>query len=368
MRSLFSAVLISVLIFPAAAFGAQAVVSDDTYTESGSSSVNGNIDQLRLGDTGKFRTYLKFNLASLPAGTTAANVEKATLRLFVNSVSTAGAFNVHKVNAAWSESALHGTNQPDFEPLGFFTTDILVATSDVRDYLLLDITALVKGWVNLPASNHGIVLQRAGSSSIFIQFDSKETTATSHDPRLEIVLGSQGPQGATGSQGAEGPTGPEGAEGPTGPQGAEGPTGPQGAEGPTGPQGAEGSTGPQGAEGPTGPQGIQGPIGPPGISGLQYAFGPYVSVPNTSTKAGKATAVCPSGLKVIGGSGQIHPTSGATDRFEKINISSGIPVSSSTPGVPVTDGSANAWEITGAGSSTGSSYQFRALAICADIE
>ena len=43
-----------------------------------------------------------------------------------------------------------------------------------------------------------------------------------------IVVGKQGPQGATGPQGDTGPQGVPGDTGPTGPQGATGPTGPSG--------------------------------------------------------------------------------------------------------------------------------------------
>lgn len=47
-----------------------------------------------------------------------------------------------------------------------------------------------------------------------------------------------------------GPQGPQGATGPTGPQGIQGEQGPQGIQGPTGPQGAQGEKGDTGADGP----------------------------------------------------------------------------------------------------------------------
>lgn len=76
-----------------------------------------------------------------------------------------------------------------------------------------------------------------------------------------------------------------------------------------------------------------------------------------------ATAQCPAGKVVIGGSGQISD-SGASDRYEKMHFAAGIPINPAAPGVPVTDGSATAWEVLGTSGSDGIDYQFRAIAIC----
>ena len=62
---------------------------------------------------------------------------------------------------------------------------------------------------------------------------------------LGLVVGPQGPQGATGPTGATGPqgeTGATGATGPQGPTGATGATGPQGPTGPAGPNSVSGTT------------------------------------------------------------------------------------------------------------------------------
>jgi hypothetical protein len=38
-------------------------------------------------------TYAQFDLSALPSGSTSANMGKATLKLYVNAVTTAGSFN-----------------------------------------------------------------------------------------------------------------------------------------------------------------------------------------------------------------------------------------------------------------------------------
>ena len=70
----------------------------DTYSSSGSPSTNyGGATTLVVG-TGN-DVYIQFNLAPLPAG---ISVSKATLRLHVNSVSTAGSFDVYQLNNSWA--------------------------------------------------------------------------------------------------------------------------------------------------------------------------------------------------------------------------------------------------------------------------
>lgn len=57
-------------------------------------------------------TFLAFDLSPIPAGYTGANVAKATLKLYVNAVTTAGSFNVDFVNGSWSESTLTANSAP----------------------------------------------------------------------------------------------------------------------------------------------------------------------------------------------------------------------------------------------------------------
>jgi hypothetical protein len=240
---------------------------------------NQSQSQTRNADTDWNRnqhTYIRFDLTKFPADLTVANIQKASLTLFANSVERGGTFWVCKVETqttAWTEGSINGNNAPPCDPAFSNLIPVAVAPANQGDYLVVDITPIVASWFPNPsANNNGIALLSVcpsgfacadpSTSNLNVSFDSKENTDTSHDPRLDIILT------ATGATGAQGPTGPVG---PVGPSGPAGPAGPQGL------QGASGAPGPIGATGPAGPQGMPGPaglIGPQGVMGLQGPAGP----------------------------------------------------------------------------------------------
>lgn len=94
---------------------------------------------------------------------------------------------------------------------------------------------------------------------------------------IEVMNGTEGPQGTQGIQGEKGPKGDQGEQGPqgekgdTGPQGDKGDKGETGAQGEKGDQGDIGPQGIQGEPGKQGEQGIQGEPGSPGKSAYEYA-------------------------------------------------------------------------------------------------
>jgi len=266
----------AICLFPTLGVGQQAPPAADTFAFSTTPNQNyGALPAIAVQQGAT--SYIKFNLATLPTG---ANVSKATLRLFVDAVVTNGRFDVYQINTSWSESTLTYNNAP---PLGVSATGnnpISISSSSMDQFVVIDITPLVKDWVNGSVANDGIALALVGSNGFF-SFDSKESPFTAHQPELEISLsGPAGPAGPQGSQGPEGMTGAAGPQGPAGPIGATGPQGPVGQTGATGPQGQVGQTGATGAQGQQGPigltgaQGPQGPIGLTGAQGLQGLTGP----------------------------------------------------------------------------------------------
>jgi len=315
--------MIAALFVSGQAFGEDATLMGDTYISSARSGSNfGSQTNLYVGNGNT--SFLQFDLATLPAGTTAGQIAKATLLLYVNRVNSAGTINVLPVTSAWSESALTFASTP-----GLGTSVAALHVSQAGDYLAVDVTALVQGWVSTPASNFGVALT---SNSAYVVLDSKENDQTAHAAELEIALagpqGAIGPPGPAGPAGSVGAAGPQGAAGPAGPQGATGLTGAAGATGPQGPpisfkgawvdsaaysigdavaesgssyvallantgvdpatdvagsgghwavlanQGVTGATGLTGAPGPQGPTGLTGATGPQGPTGLTGATGP----------------------------------------------------------------------------------------------
>jgi len=291
------------------------VNSSDPTTNYGTSPV------LAVGPTSE--TFIVFNLASLPPG---ATVQKATLVLFVDSVTAAGKFYVFPADGSWGELTLTYDNRPGHDTSPEEVVNITAAT--LQRYVMADVTSVVQQWVAGTLPNYGFKLMPASDGSF--GFDSKENTLTSHQPQLIVELaGPEGPAGPQGIQGMQGPAGANGAMGAPGlqgnpgtngtngqgfnfigpfnaatgnspydvvtyngaayvanttvapngatpdvnpawtlfvPQGATGATGATGTQGPAGPTGATGSAGSTGATGPQGPAGAAGTNGTNGVA------------------------------------------------------------------------------------------------------
>ncbi len=317
--------------FTTIANAAQVPLVGDASVSTARSSTNfGTLSNLYVGNGNT--AYLQFDLSSLPAGTTSAQIARATLTVFVNRVNAAGSVSLAPVTSAWSEAGVTSATAPSIGA----TSGIFLASAPGQ-YVTLDVTALVQGWVTTPATNFGFALT---SDTANLLLDSKENDETGHAAALDITITSQGATGATGPQGATGATGvagPTGPVGPIGPSGAVGPagatgtigivgdwsssktyqigqvvfcaacssngssyvatatstnqdpptqtgfwnliaqagaTGATGATGAAGPAGPIGITGPAGATGPAGPTGAAGPTGPAGATGSTGPAGP----------------------------------------------------------------------------------------------
>jgi len=257
------------VLIPLRVRGQQATLLGDAHVSSARPSVNaGNLSNLDVG--GGSTALVQFDLGTLPAGTTAAQITRATLRVYCNRADTPGAISVQAVQGSWSESGITYATLPALGPV-VQTAQV----SSAAQFVTFDITSTVQQWVGAPAANNGLALT---ASSAMVQFDSKENDQTAHAPQLEIALSSggsgSGTAGAVGATGATGATGAIGAAGPAGPIGAVGLTGLAGATGATGAAGLVGAKGATGAVGATGPAGTgsgePGATGATGSPGLIY--------------------------------------------------------------------------------------------------
>jgi hypothetical protein len=275
--------------------GSTAVLTGDTYVSSSNPTTNYG-SQASLVVNSQSRALLKFDLSTLPAGTSASGVAKATLKLWVENGYTmfttvvpgpGGSFDVRRVTGPWNEATVTNQTAP---AVGTAVVSAAPAGSG-NMFVVVDITTAVKEWLSGTANN-GLALV-ANAAGTWVEFDSKENTTTSHPAELEVTLigpaGPQGPVGAQGPQGGPGPVGPKGATGATGPQGQTGATGPQGPQGATGSQGPPGATGSQGPQGATG---SQGPQGPPGafVSTIVVSPGANPTASGTALIAAASTA------------------------------------------------------------------------------
>jgi hypothetical protein len=173
----FIALLLALL---ATAYG-QLTPSQDAYVNSASPTSNFGAKTLLDVDGASQITYIQFNLASIPPG---ASITQATLKLYVNSVTAAGSFNVDYVNSAWSEGSINWNNAP---PLGStIAASVPVVTADKNQYLLINVTSALQAWLNGSETNNGVAIVANGSTNM--TFDSKENTTTSHPAELDVVF------------------------------------------------------------------------------------------------------------------------------------------------------------------------------------
>jgi hypothetical protein len=225
-----SAVLIFTFVFAVSLAHGQITPSGDSYTEYpegfGTGGASPTLYVMDIPATQHslaeiMTPYIQFNLSSIPTGYTSANIAKATLKLYVNSVAAPGSFNVEYVDGAWSEATIAYDNAP---PLGAtIASNVSLTTASVNDYILIDITSAVQAWLNGTQANDGIAL--VANPQLSATFDSKENTTTSHPAELDIVFVNGGAKGPAGPQGPDGPQGPQGPIGLDGPQGPAGPAG-----------------------------------------------------------------------------------------------------------------------------------------------
>src|SRR5204862_6308234 len=122
-----------------------------------------------------------------------------------------------------SGETIRGTTEP---ALGATSASALLGRPK-NEFLLVDVTAMVKDWLDGVAPNDGVALVANGTDGVVLRLHSKENSKTGHAPLLDITLA--GSEAAT--KGPTGPTGPTGATGATGTTAAPGAPGATGATG-----------------------------------------------------------------------------------------------------------------------------------------
>lgn len=167
---------------------AQLTPSGDAYTNTATPTTNFGAKTLLDVQSATQTTYIQFDLSSLPSGYTSANISKATLKIYVNAVTTAGSFNVDFVNGTWSENTITASLAPALGST--IAASVPLTTADKNKYVLIDITSAVGAWLNGTDPNDGIAL--VGNSPLNATFDSKENTTTSHPAELDIVFAGGG--------------------------------------------------------------------------------------------------------------------------------------------------------------------------------
>jgi hypothetical protein len=170
----------------------------DTYG-GGFGSAYGDI--LAVGKTTSashdLKSLLQFSL-SAASGLTSSDVTSASIQLYVISSSGVGFgvdpsstapidVNLFKVTSSWSEGLVSWSSAPSIATPAANTQTI----SSIGYWVSFDATALVKGWLDTPSSNYGVLLEQNaivvnGSDNVYGVFDSSYTATNGNEPRLII--------------------------------------------------------------------------------------------------------------------------------------------------------------------------------------
>ena len=182
----YLAITLGVLLSAVSADALDARLINDTWAEFANPDVRfGRTDMLTVGNGAD--AFLRFDFATLPAGTVGSGVAKATLMLWVSAVSAVGQVDLHPVLDVWNEETLTWNTRPavDATPAATFA----VSTALRQRFALVDVTALVREWLDGATTNRGIALVAGPATpDVSAQFDSKENTGTGHEPRLQVAL------------------------------------------------------------------------------------------------------------------------------------------------------------------------------------
>jgi hypothetical protein len=265
--------------------------------ETGTDAGNGPSLRVKSGSVRGYTVFGRFDLSALPDLPPGSSIERATLRLWVESVRVPGKVQVLPVLASWDERTLTYADAP---PLGLEVATLAVSASDAGRYVSVDVTDLVRDWSSSTLDNHGLALMATDQEPVDAQFDAKENTATSHPMEIEVAITSVGPQGPRGDQG------------------------PQGIPGVKGDKGDKGDTGLTGPKGDKGDKGDPGAAGAPGLSGFMQTSDDF-NVPASNLAI--VNPSCPGGRKVLSGGVDMV---GVTDAnvIIKVTINSSAPSSS----------------------------------------
>jgi hypothetical protein len=162
-------VIVSPFVHPELVMAVQGVIDADARINGSSEGQNnGSADTLAVRASGGGRkSFMRFDFSTLPAR---ASVQEAALSLFVDSVASGGSgcFEVRTVSPGvgtptnplyWSELNPSGLNWTNGNALiGGAGTPRPLLSTHANNFVTVDITPLVQGWLVNPASNNRLAL------------------------------------------------------------------------------------------------------------------------------------------------------------------------------------------------------------------
>ena len=167
--------------------GAQAVLRDDTYVDFSNPTQSFGALPRMLVDSGPQNpavSFVRFDLSNLPADTVSSQVARSTLRLWVVSVNTPATVTVEAVGGEWQEGKVTAITRPFIAQGAAVPPPVSVPVANASQWVLIDVTTVVKAWIDRTLPNDGLALTASAGS---VSLGTKESSS-SGQAVLEIIL------------------------------------------------------------------------------------------------------------------------------------------------------------------------------------
>ena len=170
--------------FSVAAVWADTVrVTDDTNinlaTPNQNNGASGSLFVRNVGSGGVRHGFLRFDLADLDPS---RPIAQATLKLWVVTVENAGLVDVRPVLDPWKEATLTAGTVPQ-PGLGSAVASFALSAADGKNFVSVDVTALVHDWLDGTLDNHGIALLPSVLDNVRAELTGKRARARALLPR-----------------------------------------------------------------------------------------------------------------------------------------------------------------------------------------
>ena len=164
------------VLVPTAAPALEVLATDDTFIHGVRSDDSfGDSSLMKVSRWADRTAYISFDLSSV-----IGDVESATIALRVADVEERGTLSVHLPQGAWRESSLTADTSPSLNPNAITTLEI--RERDQKSVMAVDISGVMKAWLDDPSSNFGLALVALKGE---FDFDSTEGE---RGPTLNLVI------------------------------------------------------------------------------------------------------------------------------------------------------------------------------------